>query len=66
MPMPEAAMNEDHLPATFEDEVGFSGKGLPVKAVTVAQGVDETANLQFYTCALSPHTAHPLASLVGG
>ncbi len=64
--MPETAVNEDHLPAGGEDQIGFAGEFRAVKAVAVAHGVSKAADPEFSLAALRLDARHPLASLLLG
>ncbi len=43
--MPKATVNENDFTAWSKDEVRFSRKIAAMEAVTIAEGVDEAANL---------------------
>lgn len=58
MRVPEAAVNENHLPARSEHQVRLSGKVFPMKPEPVSQPVRETPHLQFGLHILAPNRAH--------
>ena len=46
MPMPEAAVDEDHFPTAGEGDVGLAGQVLQVDAVAIAERVKQPAHAQ--------------------
>jgi hypothetical protein len=63
MPVPEAAVNEDHRASARKHEVGLSGQILPVETEAIAQSVDKPPDDQFRGSVLAFHRAHDRAAL---
>ena len=61
--MPETPMDEDHLAARGEHEVGLAGEGGAMEAVAVTHGVDEGADPHLGGAALAPDAGHAFAAL---
>lgn len=62
--MPKASMNEDQRPAPGEYEIGLSREPRPVKAVPIAQAVDETADTHLRAGIATANPRHALAAFV--
>ena len=58
MMMPEAAMDQDHFPQSWEYKIGRAGQIAPVKTVSEAQTVCETANCDLGTGVPSSYAGH--------
>lgn len=64
MPVPEAAMNEDDLPARGKDDVWATGEVSPVEPVSIAELVEKSADGPLRSRILTPDPPHVLAALV--
>lgn len=63
MPVPEAAMNEDHPFPQAEHEVRVSWQFFPVKSVAVTKSVNKAPDHHLGLGVLVPDPAHSLATL---
>ena len=64
--MPETAVDEDHLPARGEHQIGFAGQFRAVEAVAVAHGVDQGPDPHLGGAALALDAGHAFAALGRG
>lgn len=64
MPVPIATVNEDRLPAAFEDQIRFAGECRIVEAIAEPKGEHQTANDQLRFGVLSPDGLHNCAALL--
>ena len=63
--MPEATMDENHLPAGREDKVWFPWKVLAMQSESVPEPVDQAAQCDFRTCVFAADAPHVGAALFG-
>ena len=63
--VPEAPMNEDHLAAGAEHQVGLPWKSLPVKTVPIPRAMYQTAYHHLRSGVLGLDRAHGSAALLG-
>jgi hypothetical protein len=63
MPMPETAVNEDHLLRARKHEVRPTRKPLGMQPEAVAHGEDQPTHRELGLGVLVPNEAHPLAAL---
>ncbi len=61
--MPEAAVDKNYLPATGEDEIGFSGKVGNVAPKFVTGGASDFSHQKFRRCILAADKRHSLTAL---
>lgn len=62
MLVPEAAMNENNLFSTRENEIGLTGQVRPVKPIPVAEAMNQPPNCQLRFHALAFNPAHVLGA----
>jgi hypothetical protein len=61
--MPEAAMHEQYFSATPEDEIGTTRERSHVKAISVAELVDESSDGDFGLGVFAANARHAFAAL---
>lgn len=64
MPMPEAAVHENHFTAPSEYEIRRTGQSFVVKSISEASPVDEFSNNHFRFRILVAHERHLSAALL--
>ena len=62
MLVPKATVNEDHLAARPEDEIGRTGQVTAVQAIPVSKPMNETAHDHLGLHAFAPDAAHILTA----
>lgn len=63
--MPEAAVDENHLPTPWENKIGLARKVFAVKPEPEAKAVNETSNREFGLHTFRPYGAHILRAPLG-
>lgn len=63
MPVPEAAVNEDNLPMTRENQIRPARKILPVKTEAQPEGVSDAADDQFRAGVGAADSRHAITAL---
>ena len=62
MRMPEAAVDEDYLSESWEDEVWLPRKTFNVKAISEAKPMQLLTHEHFWSCIFRPDAAHVFTS----
>ena len=66
VPMPEAAVNKNYLPAGDENEVGLPRERLGVQCIAIAHGVNQLPDTHLRRGVLAADRTHARASLFRG
>lgn len=61
--MPEAPVDEDHLPTGSEDQVGLSGERLPVKPISISKAVQASSEKSLGQSVPAPNAPHVASTL---